>query len=194
MGLAILVLVTAGWTENWTSIRAAAEKIESIQADFVQEKHLPFLVKPLESTGRFYFTRPDSVRWEYASPFKSILVSHQGNTRRFVAENGTWIEDAGVKMAGMQVVMTQISQWMSGQFTGSADFDAKIAADSKVVLTPRNDALSRMIRRIELTLSDRPGVVASVMVIEGDDAYTVWAFKNIRTNDSLKPALFTTAP
>ncbi|RTZ95458.1 MAG: hypothetical protein DSY90_13470 [Deltaproteobacteria bacterium] len=192
--LALLVLICAGWTKSWTSIQAAAEKIESIQADFVQEKHLPFLVKPLESTGRFYFKRPGSVRWEYVSPLKSILVSHQGNTRRLVEENGAWIEDVGVKMAGMQVVMTQISQWMSGRFTDSTDFDARIADDGKVVLTPGNKALSRMIRRIELTLSDRPGVVDSVKVIEGDDAYTVWAFKNIQTNKPFKPTLFTVVP
>jgi len=137
VGLVGLVLITAGWTSNWESIQAAAEKIESIQADFVQEKHLPFLVRPLESKGRFYFQRPGSVRWAYASPFKSILISHEKNTRRFVEEDGQWIEDVGVKMAGMQVVMTQISQWMSGRFTGSSDFDAQKASANKVVLIPK---------------------------------------------------------
>lgn len=192
--LVTLVLITAGWTNDWESIQAAAEKIESIQADFVQEKHLSFLVRPLESTGRFYFHRPGSVRWEYASPFKSILVSHKGNTQRFVEENGEWIEDVGVKMAGMQVVMTQISQWMSGQFTSSSDFDARLVATNKVVLIPKSDALARLIQRIELVLSDRPGVVESVTVIEGADAYTVWAFRNIRTNGSLSPTLFSDVP
>jgi hypothetical protein len=122
------------------------------------------------------------------------LISHEGNTRRFVEEEGKWIEDVGVKMAGMQVVMTQISQWMSGRFTSSSDFDAQKASANKVVLIPKSGGLAEIIQRIELILSDRPGVVESVTVFEGDDAYTVWAFKNIQTNELLAPALFTEVP
>jgi len=194
LNLAALLVATAGWADSWEAIRAASEKIVTVQADFVQEKHLPFLARPLTSTGRFFFQRPGSVRWEYVSPVKSILVSRQGNTRRFVEQDGRWIADAGVKMAGMQVVMGQISGWMSGRFSDSADFDAALVGSNKVVLTPKKAALSRIINRIELILSDAPGVVDTVTVVEGADAYTVWTFTHTRTNMPLPPAVFSRIP
>ena len=38
---------TLGWADSFEGIRAAAEKIHSLEADFVQEKHMRILARPL---------------------------------------------------------------------------------------------------------------------------------------------------
>ena len=74
IGVILCCTVMPGWAANWEDIQSAAEKIKSVSANFSQEKHLQILIKPLVSKGRFYFLAPDSVRWEYTSPVKSILL------------------------------------------------------------------------------------------------------------------------
>ena len=44
-------------------------RLRSVQAEFVQEKHLKILTRPLVSRGTFAFQAPQSLRWEYRSPF-----------------------------------------------------------------------------------------------------------------------------
>jgi len=39
--------------------------------------------KTLVSKGRFYFQAPDSVRWEYLAPVRSVLPHAQGNIKRY---------------------------------------------------------------------------------------------------------------
>ena len=56
--------------------------LQSIQADFTQEKHLKILSQPIISTGTFTFQRPQSLRWEYISPIRSILLMHGGEVKK----------------------------------------------------------------------------------------------------------------
>ena len=53
-----------GWADTFEEIQAAAGKVTSLQARFVQEKHLPILTRPLVAKGYFVFQGPDSLRWE----------------------------------------------------------------------------------------------------------------------------------
>lgn len=87
--LAILITVVVsllfiGWSKDWDQLRKDAEQINTIRADFVQEKHLQILLRPLISKGVFYYEAPGSLRWEYQSPIKSILLMHEGRDRKSV--------------------------------------------------------------------------------------------------------------
>ena len=82
--LVAFVLITTGWSSSWDSIRAAARDIQSIQADFTQEKHLQILSRPLQSHGRLIFAAPDRLRWEYQAPLPSVLLMDEGRIQRFV--------------------------------------------------------------------------------------------------------------
>jgi outer membrane lipoprotein-sorting protein len=47
-----------------------------------------------------------------------------------------------------------------------------------------------MIQRIELILSDRPGIIAAVMIYEGEKSYTRFEFKNAVLNQPLQDSIF----
>ena len=61
----------------------------------------------------------------------------------------------------------------------------------KIILTPKTEGLASMIRRIELTLSDRPGLMRAVRIIENAENVTVLTFENAALNPDLNEALFT---
>lgn len=190
---AALVMVASlglGWADSWESIRNAASRVDSISADFVQEKHLPILTKPLISKGRLLYRRPDALRWEYTSPVKSVLLMHGGDARRFIQSDRGLVEDVSVRLQAMQFVMPEISGWLCGRFQGNPMFDAKLTGINTIVLVPKDPGMARFIQRIELLMSDRPGVIEQVLIFESDDAFTRMAFSNTQVNPALDDRLF----
>ena len=190
VGLAVSALLCLGWADSWDAIRAAAANVHAIRADFVQEKHLPMLAHPLISHGKLYYQRPDSLRWEYTEPVRSVLLMHAGEARRFVAVDGKLVPDAGMRLEAMQFVMPEISGWLGGRFQDNAMFAATLEAGNRIQLVPRDAGMAKVIQRIELTLADQPGVIKTVRIFESEDAYTTMTFVNTTVNPQLDPRIF----
>jgi outer membrane lipoprotein-sorting protein len=192
--LPLLALFCLGWADSWEALRTTAATVTSVQADFVQEKHLPILSKPLVSRGIFYYQTPGSLRWEYRSPVQSIMLMHDGRTRRFVAGPSGWTEERGAGLEAMQVVLEEISQWLAGNFSDNPMFDAKLEPGRRIRMIPKEEAMRRVIQRIELYLADRPGVMQRVEIYESEQAFTRMTFSNTMLNTKIDEALFRSAP
>jgi outer membrane lipoprotein-sorting protein len=165
--------------------------LQSIQADFTQEKHLKILVRPIISTGTFIFQAPQSLRWEYRTPVPSILLMHGGRVKKFVEKDGLLTEDKGMGLDSMQVVLGEISNWLDGRFSDNDMFSVSFPDKSSVLLTPKEQALAGMISKIELKLADRKGLLDEVIIFEGPDSYTKMIFKNRALNKEIPVSVFT---
>lgn len=165
-------------------------RLHSIQADFIQKKHLKILVHPLVSTGTFVFQAPRSLRWEYKTPVPSILLMHGGSVKKFVTRDGRRVQDKGVRLDSMQLVLSQISSWLDGRFSDNEMFAVALADERTVLLTPKSQALSALISTIELKLADRQGYVDEITIFEGPDAYTKMTFTNRVVNEEIPDNLF----
>ena len=179
-----------GWADSWDELKRAAGTVTSVQAGFVQEKHMKILARPLVSEGVLLFQAPDSLRWEYQHPVQSVLLLHKGKTRRFVQKSGRLVEDASANLQSMQVIIQEITRWLNGRFDENPTFEARLAPGRKIVMVPRDESFARLIQRIEILLSDRPAVIKSVMIFEGEDSYTKLDFKDVILNQKLDEALF----
>jgi len=179
-----------GWSKDWDQLRKDAGQIKTISADFIQEKHLQILSRPLISKGVFYYEAPGSLRWEYQSPIRSILMMHEGKVTRYIWGGNGFRKDSGLSLQAMQIVLQEITKWLGGHFDDNPDFTASLEPDRRIVLTPKKKAFSAIIRNIELILSDRPGVIKSVTIYEGEKSFTRIIFKNVRVNEVLKETVF----
>jgi outer membrane lipoprotein-sorting protein len=193
--LSIIILLIAsylciGWADTLVGIQDKAGEINSVMANFIQEKHLKILSKPLISKGTFYYQIPQSLRWEYTSPFQSILLIHNGNIKRHIKGNDGFIQDSGVELQAMQVVLQEITLWLRGRFNDNPNFNAVLEPGPKIVLTPKEKSFAAIIQRIELMLSNQPGIIETVRIYENDNSYTKFMFNNVRLNKSLKDSLF----
>jgi outer membrane lipoprotein-sorting protein len=165
--------------------------LQSIQADFIQEKHLKILVRPIISTGTFIFQAPQSLRWEYRTPVPSVLLMHGGRVKKFIEKDGLLVEDKGMGLDSMQVVLGEISNWLDGRFSDNDMFSVSFPDKSTVLLTPKEQALAGMISKIELKLADRKGLLDEVIIFEGPDSYTKMIFKNRALNKEIPVSVFT---
>jgi outer membrane lipoprotein-sorting protein len=196
--LAMLMIVAAGlclgWADTFEGIRAAAGTVTSVQARFVQEKHLPILARPLTARGRFMFQGPDSLRWEYEAPVRSVLLMHNGRTRRFIESDGKMVPESTAGLQTMDVVSEQITHWLSGRFDQNPLFEASLAPGRKIVLTPRNRQMGQFILRMEMVMGDQPGVMQEVVIFESETAYTRFRFIEPLINQPLSPSAFEQVP
>jgi hypothetical protein len=69
-------------------------------------------------------------------------------------------------------------------------FAANLEPGPKIVLVPKEKAFSRMIHHIDLVLSERPGIIDSVVIYESEDSFTKLVFKNAVLNQPIDAALF----
>ena len=169
---------------------SAGTTITSVRADFIQEKHLPILARPLISKGLLAFCAPDSLRWEYLEPVHSIMLMHNGKVEKFVERNGVLELDRQSGMTSMQVILQDISNWLDGRFTDNPAFTTSQPDPRTVVLTPREDGLRSMISQIELKLGNQPGVMESVTIVEGPKALTRLTFSGTVLNQAIPASLF----
>ncbi len=169
-------------------IREKAEHIKSLQAEFIQQKQLKILVRPLISKGHFLFKAPSSIRWEYISPVRSVIVLHRGKVKRFFAKDGLIVRDAGADLQVMQIVMQNITRWLSGHFAENPGFNMTVE-ENRILLKPSNQ-ISGMIDRIELLLSKEPGMIDTIIIYEDSENYTKIEFKMLEINGPLADSVF----
>lgn len=186
LALFSLLLVSSSQAVDHETIR-----LQSIQAEFIQEKHLKILVRPLVSTGTFTFQTPQSLRWEYRTPVPSVLLMHGGKIKKLVERDGQMVEDKGLRLDSMQVVLGQISNWLDGRFSDNDMFSVSFVDKSAVLLTPKDQALAGLISKIELKLADQEGLLDGVIIFEGPDSYTSMTFKNRVLNNEIAVSVFT---
>lgn len=183
-------LFTLGWADSFEGIRAAAGKIESIEADFVQEKHMRILAAPLIAKGHLVYRSPDSLRWEYLNPVQSVLLMSGGVSRRFIQSDQEWREDSGAELKSMAFVFQEIAGWLNGRFDDNPLFKASLMPGNKIVLTPRGNGMDQFIQRIEMVMGDTPGLMKEVLIFESADSFTRLRFIAPQLNQPLADAVF----
>lgn len=189
----IIIIFSAlfiGWGDTWDQIKNSSKDITSVEADFVQKKYLEILAKPLVSKGKFYFQTPKSLRWEYLSPVRSILMMHGGAVKRYIKKGDTVIQDASVSMQSMQIILGEITFWMKGDYDKNPSFTPELKKGRIITLTPKDKSLADIIQRIELKLSNTSGVIRYVKIYESKKSYTVIDFNRVKLNAQLPDSLF----
>jgi outer membrane lipoprotein-sorting protein len=177
--------------DEWETISENARQLKAVRADFIQEKHLKILARPIISKGLFVFQSPGSLRWEYTSPIRSLLLMHNGRSKKYVQREGELVEEQGISLEAMQIVLQEITHWLNGRFTDNPAFEARLQNERQIVFIPKDQAIGRLISRIELKLSDQPGLMESVTISEGPASFTRLTFTNAEVNPELKSSLFT---
>jgi outer membrane lipoprotein-sorting protein len=114
-----------------------------------------------------------------------------GKVKKFIERDGQLVEDKGMRLDSMQVMLSQISNWLDGRFSDNDMFSVSFLGERTVLLTPREQALAGLISKIELTLADRKGLLDGVTIFEGPDSYTTMTFKNAVLNEEIPVSVFT---
>jgi len=177
--------------QDWTSLNEAFRNIRSVRADFLQKRFLQILTKPLLSEGKLFFYTPDSLRWEYLSPLRSVMLQRGSIIQVYNFSEGKWKPEITQAVESRRMVLTEISQWFQGRFDESKAFKHLYSPGppARITMVP-GEGINRFINRIEIVMSMRPGVIDRTEIDEPGGSRTSIEFRNVEINSSFSPEVF----
>lgn len=194
---AMLAALTSGATatdvpvanfELTPTLLAADEKlaaVHSLRADFVQEKRIALLKRPLTSRGTVSM-QDGKVLWRTESPRPSAMMVEGGEIRMYDSEAARVevyrVEERFSDMAASPVPRLDVL---------AENFEIETAeASGALVLTlsPRTDLLREQLAEATLTLDMDQGYVREIEIVDQDGDRTSIRFSEVEVNLELDPA------
>lgn len=172
--------------DSTSFIKKFSEKSRSIQsneADFTQEKYISVMTDKVLSKGKFYYKRPDLIRWETTEPQNHVIVLNRG--KMFIREKGkvkTYDPSSNKIFKGLNDMMLTTA---SGNMLQSKEYKYRLLDNEKyflIQLTPVAAATRKFVKTIEVTVEKSDYTVAQIKMIEPSDDYTSILFTNKRIN------------
>jgi len=174
--------------EIQAELRVAARKVETLQSDIVQEKHLQIFSETLESNGKFIFVRPDKLRWEMLEPIASGFVLRGDSGTRWNALSEE-VEDFSIDSDPvMGVVAQQLLAWARVDMEWlKTRYTMEVVETEPVTLrlVPRDPAEAEMIESLSIVFAPQRNHVAEVVMREQGGDWTRMRFTRVRVNAPL---------
>ncbi len=177
--------------QDWTSLKNSFRNIRCVKAEFLQKRYLKILTQPLLSDGKLFFCVPNSLRWEYLNPLRSVMLQKENAIQVYNFSEGAWKPEMGQAVEARRMVLAEISQWFQGRFDESKAFKQVYSPGppARVTMVPA-EGINRFIQRIEIILSAKPGVIDRVDIEEAEGSRTSIEFRNVEINSSFSSEVF----
>ena len=175
-----------------TQFAAASQKINSIKADFEQEKNLSMLSDKIISKGKFWFKKDHKVRMEYTKPFQYLMILNNNNIYIKDGQKENKISANSNKL--FQQVNKIVVDCVRGTAFSNTDFTVNVFENKQaylIELTPVTKNLKEIFKNINV-ITDKKDYSANTIVmneVAGDN--TTIHFTNKEINTNLPDALFT---
>ena len=173
------------------SFAAAAQKITSIKADFVQDKNLSMLSEKITSKGNFWFKKDSRVRMEYTTPFKYLMIL---NKDKAYVKDGAKESKVSTKSNKMfQQINKIMIDCMQGTTLDNTDFTTRVFENKTnvlVELTPLSKGMKEMFKSINVVVDKKDFSVLSIQMQELSGDNTIMRFTNKELNAAIPDTLF----
>ncbi|WP_456439651.1 LolA family protein [Psychroserpens sp.] len=171
-------------------VKAHATTINTLLSDFTQYKHLDFLSNDIVTSGKMAFKSPNTVKWEYTTPFKySVLFK---NETLFINDEG---KKSNVNI-GSNKMFKQLNSLIINSIKGDMfdenEFDIayfKNEENNEVHFSPKDKKFSKYIKKFNIIFNEE-GHVVELKMIEPSEDYTRIVFNNRSVNIPLSDAIF----
>jgi outer membrane lipoprotein-sorting protein len=167
-------------------------KTKTIEADFRQEKILSLLAKPEISSGRFVFSKPDKVLWNYDAPKRvEMLISNGMLTTYYPDLNKAEqlevkrYQDRIFKYMGASGAIDDLAAFFDFTFTNTSDKPFYV-----LDLSPKSKGIAKRVQHIRIWIEKKTYLTSKFEYVEGDGDITRYEFTNIRVNQPVEASRF----
>jgi len=179
--------------EVLASFAKGASTIKTISSDFLQERRTSMLKEPLLATGRFFFEKPERLRWEFTKPVPSGFIINAERTKRW-RDHPKQSQSFDIeKEPALKAIAGQVFAWARADFTWiENNYQILIGSEDQptITLTPRSPEERKYIRHMALSFSLDLASIQSVEILERSGDSTRIRFVNIVLNAPLPESLF----
>jgi len=170
------------------------ESIRTLSAEFTETTANPLLLEPIRSRGRFYMTKPDSIRWEYTEPeAMRFVIAHDLYT-------GYFPEQKRAERRNIQRWSDQIFRFF-GLGQGSKElrrfYEISLAPANDVpgthllLLEPKKRRVRKRVDSVQFWLDAGSFLPTRVEYRSADGQVRTIRFDEIRLNPDLSASLYT---
>ncbi|MFQ5876785.1 MAG: outer membrane lipoprotein carrier protein LolA [Acidobacteriota bacterium] len=164
----------------------AQREATTMVAEFTERKELRLLAEPLVSRGRFYFNRPNQVRWEYTEPERRVFVITE---RKYIAYYPALkkAEEVQIKKfigrrlfryLGVGQSIEDLSKYYEFRLAPESD----LPGTRLLVLTPRKRRIREHMAEMKIWVDGDTFLPRQVQYTEVDGDSTLLAFHDLRVN------------
>ncbi|MCW1926327.1 outer membrane lipoprotein carrier protein LolA [Luteolibacter arcticus] len=168
--------------------------LQSLDAEFVQERKLPSLKKPVTTPGRMRMVRPGKLCWELGNPVKTLAVS-DGTTMTLLdvskkrgkkidtsspeARQFTLLSDEAFRdLAGFQNTFELVESRMSGSIY-------------QLTVRPKDKSMRKHVTWMFLDIDTRNHELRALDLEMDDKSRIRTVFSDTKINAKVDPAIFT---
>lgn len=172
-------------------VEKETKNIKTLKTDFIQYKHLDFLSKDIETSGKMYFKQPNWLNWQYTKPYQYSIVFKNGKV---------YINDQGNKSTvdAKSKMFEKINKLIIGSVSGNMFDDKEFSIayfknkDSYIAkLTPKTATIKKYIQQVDFYFPMDDATVSQVKLIEPSGDFTLIVFKNKQINAKVDDSVFT---
>jgi outer membrane lipoprotein-sorting protein len=174
-------------------IEKTVSTINAVASEFRQERRLAMLKEPVVSTGRFYYEKPDKLRWEFISPEPSGFLVNGKLAKQWKGKgNITEAFDLQQNLL-IRAIVDQLLAWTKADFAWIEQrYVISVVKENPIVLklVPRSSKEKKYIDHILISFEADTHYTNAVDIIEKGGDSTRLTFFNMLINNSPKKELF----
>ncbi len=150
-----------------------------------QEKYISVMTEKIISKGKFYFMRPDLMRWETTQPNQHIIVLNNG--KMTIKEKGkikSYDTNNNKMFKGLNDMMLTTA---SGNMLNSKDYSYLLYENEKyflIELKPLQSNAKKYVKTIEILVEKTDYTIFQIKMNEPSGDYTRIEFSNKKLNSS----------
>lgn len=171
-------------------------RINTLKTKLVQEKNIALFSEPVLSQGILLFKSPGNIRFEFFTPFQSVLLVDDHKVATFEMFNGKWkqIDSGSKKMMG--IILDHIAAWVKGQFNRdnlyriSGRYRQNSNSGCTIILEPIAKEFKKFIQAFELGINSDMDRLDYIIIRESGNDYTKISFFDDRINIPLDDIYF----
>jgi outer membrane lipoprotein carrier protein len=162
----------------------AQREAATLVARFTEEKRLRLLARPVVSHGRFFYNRPNQVRWEYEDPARRVFIITEDHYTAYFpgakkAENVEIKKFVGKRLFRFLAV-GQSSRDLAKSYDIARVVDGSLPGTHLLVLTPRRERVRLAVLR--LWIDAGTCLPRQIAYEEPDGDSTILTFQDLRSN------------
>jgi outer membrane lipoprotein-sorting protein len=171
----------------------AQTAVHTLSADFVQTTTNPLLKDPMQAEGKFFMTKPDAIRWEYATPeVMSFVIANDRYTGYYPARKRA--EKKNVQRYSQKIFRYFGLGQLSSDLIKAYEITLA-AADSDgvhlLVLEPKKRRARKRVEEVRFWLDAKSYLPVKVEYTGSDGSSRTVEFDNIQVNPDLAASLYT---
>lgn len=156
-----------------------------VKGDFLMEKSVASIKRPLKSSGKFIFS-PEGILWQTLRPFPSSTAITKNSIIQTLPDGSKSVADGSSNEVFKSVAGT-VSSVFSGNQAALEDYfliDSFSSSSSawSMALAPKDSTISSVIKKIELSgsfeLPSARATLDTIRIIQGENDFTSYTLLN----------------